>query len=133
MFITAKLLQKADFIIRSPLHKGHAIKGVYSAIVHRILKIPFSNSLILLMEILSDVPLEDGSACILLFKPVLYLGNALILRPPAFDVEDISRKNVLYAKIFLLQSHIKPQSDDFFSLIHAVFLHLLPKQHIVFK
>lgn len=54
------------------------------------------------VEILFDVPLEDGSACIPFLKPMLHFGNAMILRPPAFDVNGISRKYVLYSQVFLL-------------------------------
>jgi hypothetical protein len=108
MLITAKLLQKANHILRRPLHKGHPIKGFHPAVIHRILKIPFNDSLILFVEILFDVPLEDSSACIPFLKPVLYFGSTLILRPPAFDVKSISRKYILYAEVFLLQPHIKP-------------------------
>ena len=102
MLITTKLLQKADRIVRRPFYKGHAVKGFHPAVVHFILEIPFNDSLIPFVEILFDVPLEDISACIPFLKPMLHFGNTLILRPPALDVKDISRKYVLYAQVFLV-------------------------------
>ena len=104
MLITAKLLQEANHILRRPFYKGHAVKGFHPAVVHFILEIPLNDSLISFVEILFDVPLADGSACIPFLKPMLHFGSAMILRPPAFDVTDISRKYVLYAQVFLFQT-----------------------------
>ena len=76
--------------------------------MHFILEVPFYNSLISFMEKLFNVPNKDFSSCIPLIKPVLNSFAILIFWTPAFRINHIFCKNIIYSQILLFQPHIKP-------------------------
>ena len=67
---------------------------------------------------LLDIPYKNGSAPIPFAKPVFYFFYACILRPPAFNIYGIVRKQLFHTEIPFLQPHIKPQPDFLFPDIH---------------
>src|SRR5699024_6059812 len=92
VLVAAEFLQETNLILLVPSNEGETIKALSCFTSHGALEHPFNHRLILLMEILPDVPALYHSPGIPFFKPQLDFFAAVVFRPPAFNVDCIRRK-----------------------------------------
>ena len=77
------------------------------------------------MEILPDVPALYRSPGVPFVKPQLDLPAAVVLRPPALDVDGVWRKEAVNARVLLVQPHGEPLLDLIFALFLCFYIHIL--------
>ena len=116
IFVAAEFLQKADLARLVPADEGETVKALDGAVRHGAPESPLHHGLVPLVEILPDVPALYGAPGVPLVKPQLDLSAAVVLRPPALDIDGIRGEELLNARVLLVQPHGKPLPDLIFPL-----------------
>lgn len=120
VFVTAEFLEKADLSRLVPADEGKSVKALNGAVRHGAPKGPLHHGLIPLVEILPDVPALYGAPAVPLVKPQFNFSIAVVLRPPALYIHGVGGKELLNARVLLVQPHGKPAAD----LCFPLFLHI---------